>query len=82
LGAISVKKSLARKKRHPTIEDNVTVYAGATILGGDAVIGHGSIIGGNVWLTHSVPPFSHVYNSEVSSEPIVESGNGVFVYQI
>jgi serine O-acetyltransferase len=44
------------KKRHPTIEDDVTIYAGATILGGDSVIGKGSTIGGNVWLTHSVAP--------------------------
>lgn len=81
LGALSVKKSLAKKKRHPTIEDNVTIYAGATILGGDTVIGHDSIIGGNVWLVQSVPPFSRVYNS-VSSEPIVEPSNKAFVYQI
>jgi serine O-acetyltransferase len=83
LGALSVKKSLARKQRHPTIEDKVTIYAGATILGGDTVIGHDSVIGGNVWLVHSVPPFSRVYNSAVSSAPIVEPGrDGVFVYQI
>ena len=82
LGALSVKKSLARKKRHPSIEDNVTIYSGATILGGDTVIGHDSVIGGSVWLISSVPPFSRVYNSAVSSSPIVESGNGVFVYQI
>lgn len=75
LGALSVKKALARKKRHPTIEDNVTIYAGATILGGDTVIGHDSVIGGNVWLVTSVPPFSRVYNSAVSSRPIVESSN-------
>ena len=55
LGAISVKKSLSNKKRHPTIEDNVTIYAGATILGGDTIIGKGSVVGGNVWLTESVP---------------------------
>lgn len=55
LGALSVKKSLVDKKRHPTIEDNVTIYAGATILGGNTVIGKGSTIGGNVWLTESVP---------------------------
>jgi serine O-acetyltransferase len=55
LGAISVKKSLSNKKRHPTIEDNVTIYAGATILGGETVIGKGSVVGGNVWLTASVP---------------------------
>jgi serine O-acetyltransferase len=83
LGALSVKKSLARDKRHPTIEDNVTIYAGATILGGDTVIGHDSVIGGNVWLVRSVPPFSRVYNSAVSSTPIVEPGkDGAFVYQI
>jgi serine O-acetyltransferase len=83
LGALSVKKSLAREKRHPTIEDNVTIYAGATILGGRTVIGHDAIIGGNVWLIQSVPPFSRVYNSTVSTAPIVEPNhNGAYVYQI
>jgi len=47
-------------KRHPDIEDGVTIYPGATILGGDTRIGHHSIIGGNVWLTHSVEPYSRV----------------------
>jgi serine O-acetyltransferase len=47
-------------KRHPTIEDNVTIYSGATILGGDVVIGRGSVIGGNVWLMHSLPPNSRI----------------------
>ena len=47
-------------KRHPDIEDSVTIYAGATIIGGDTRIGHHSIIGGNVWLTHSVAPYSRV----------------------
>lgn len=58
LGALSVRgRDAARgKKRHPTLEDDVTIYAGATILGGDTVIGRGSTIGGNVWLTHSVAP--------------------------
>jgi serine O-acetyltransferase len=55
LGALSVAKSLADVKRHPTLEDDVVVYANATILGGKTVIGAGSIIGGNVWLTRSVP---------------------------
>jgi serine O-acetyltransferase len=73
IGALSVKKSMARKKRHPTIEDNVTIYAGTTILGGETVIGHDSVIGGNVWLIRSVPPFSRVYNSSVSSQPVVMS---------
>jgi len=57
-------------KRHPDIEDNVVIYAGATILGGDTVIGHDSVIGGNVWLTSSVPPYSRVYNSQPS--PIIK----------
>jgi len=61
LGALSVTKSLARSKRHPTIEDHVVIYAQAVILGGDTVIGHDSVIGGNVWLTESVPPYSHVH---------------------
>jgi serine O-acetyltransferase len=47
-------------KRHPTIEDDVTIYAGATILGGETVIGRGSVIGGNVWLVESVPEDSKV----------------------
>lgn len=49
-----------RIKRHPTIEDDVVIYAGATILGGDTVIGRGSEIGGNVWIVESVPPYSRV----------------------
>jgi len=50
-------------KRHPNIEDNVIIYAGATILGGSTTVGEGSIIGGNVWLTSSVPKNSRVYNN-------------------
>jgi serine O-acetyltransferase len=49
------------RKRHPTLEDRVTIYAGATILGGETVIGHDSVIGGNVWLTESVPPGTQVF---------------------
>jgi len=62
LGALSPRRGERARgvKRHPTIEDDVTIYAGATILGGDAVIGRGSVIGGNVWLTQSVPPQSRV----------------------
>lgn len=62
LGATFVDKSLKVSKRHPTIEDNVIIYAGSTILGGGTVIGHDTIIGGNVWLTDSVPPYSMVYH--------------------
>lgn len=63
LGALSVDKSMANVKRHPTVEDHVVIYSGATILGGDTVIGKYSIIGGNVWLTRSVPPRSKVYHN-------------------
>lgn len=61
LGALSFKRDASgdldrQSKRHPTIEDDVTIYAGSTILGGDTRIGARSVIGGNTWLTHSVPP--------------------------
>jgi serine O-acetyltransferase len=60
LGALSLPKGAGHqyrgKKRHPTIQDDVIIYSGATILGGDTVIGARSVIGGNVWLTESVPP--------------------------
>ncbi|MGB3949286.1 MAG: serine O-acetyltransferase EpsC [Bacteroidia bacterium] len=62
LGALSVSKSMAETKRHPTIMNNVVIYAGATILGGNTVIGENSVIGGNVWLTDSVPANSTVYH--------------------
>ena len=63
LGALSFPEGAAAargKKRHPTIEDNVVIYSGATILGGNTVIGRDSIIGGNVWIISSVPPGSKV----------------------
>jgi serine O-acetyltransferase len=63
LGALSVDKSAAGTKRHPTIGDRVVIYANATVLGGDTVVGADSIVGGNVWLTNSVPPRSIVYHS-------------------
>ena len=63
LGALIVKKSMTAKKRHPTIHDNVIIYAGSTVLGGQTVIGRDSVIGGNVWLTESVPPGSLVYHT-------------------
>ncbi len=63
LGALSISKDMASKKRHPSIGDNVVIYSGATILGGDTIIGEGSVIGGNVWLTQSVPAASLVYHN-------------------
>ncbi len=65
LGALSLSRSecdsLRNQKRHPTIEDDVIVYANATVLGGSTVIGARSVIGGNVWITHSVPPDTEVF---------------------
>ena len=68
LGALSVgpttpKDTVLPNKRHPTIGDNVTIYAGSTILGGETVVGDNSVIGGNVWLLKSVPPNSKIYHS-------------------
>jgi serine O-acetyltransferase len=65
LGALSVQRDevegLRNRKRHPTLEDDVIIYSGATILGGDTFIGARSVIGGNVWITESVPPDTQVY---------------------
>ncbi|PKN52382.1 MAG: serine acetyltransferase [Deltaproteobacteria bacterium HGW-Deltaproteobacteria-13] len=65
LGAISLSKAEVKKlrsqKRHPSIEDDVIIYANATILGGETIVGARSVIGGNVWLTHSVPPDTEVF---------------------
>lgn len=62
LGALAVDKANAGIKRHPTVGDNVVIYANSTILGGDTEIGHDSVIGGSTFLTKSVPPYSIVYN--------------------
>ncbi|MCK8602056.1 serine O-acetyltransferase EpsC [Desulfoferrobacter suflitae] len=68
LGALSLPKDagerLRHKRRHPTIEDDVIIYSGATVLGGDTVIGARSVIGGNVWITASVPPDTRVLSKK------------------
>ncbi len=75
LGGILVSKDLAKIKRHPTIENNVCIYANATILGGDIVIGENSIIGANVWITQSVPKDAVVsYKTEIKIRP---KNNGI-----
>ena len=66
LGALSIRGDVSRKRgeavqRHPTLEDEVTVYAGTTILGGGTVIGKGATIGGNVWITKSVKAGSKIF---------------------
>ena len=70
LGALSVNKNESQKKRHPTINDNVTIYANATILGGETIIGKDAVIGGNVWVTNSIPEKSMVFHR---SEIIIKS---------
>lgn len=60
LGALTVQKEHADQKRHPTLEDEVVVYAGATILGGETVVGRGSVVAGNAFVTRTVPPNSVV----------------------
>jgi serine O-acetyltransferase len=68
LGALSVKKRMQSRKRHPTIEHDVVIYANSTILGGETVIGSNSVIGGNVWLTESIPSESMVLNKFEKSQ--------------
>ncbi|MES2543871.1 MAG: serine O-acetyltransferase EpsC [Bacteroidota bacterium] len=78
LGALTVSKDKAEQKRHPTIGNNVVIYANATILGGNTLIGNESVIGGNVWITNSIPAKSLVYhkseivikNKEAFPEPL------------
>ncbi len=79
LGALSFEKDEQGRlvkgiKRHPNVEDHVVIYSGATILGGETTIGEHSVIGGNVWLTHSVPPYSKVYNQQ--PDPHIRAGEG------
>ncbi|HEY9419950.1 MAG TPA: serine O-acetyltransferase EpsC [Thermoanaerobaculia bacterium] len=71
LGALSFPKDASGQllrgvKRHPTLRDNVVVYAGATILGGDTIVGEGAVIGGNTWVIESVPPGEKVLFTRTS----------------
>ena len=62
--------------RHPILEDNVTVYANTTILG-RVTIGHDTVVGGNVWLTHSVPPRSRILQTRAIEQPLFADGAGI-----
>jgi serine O-acetyltransferase len=81
LGALSVPQGKARdaegKKRHPTIEDEVIIYANATILGGSTVIGRSAVIGGNCWVTTSVEPGARITVDECGTQgaPAVKNGS-------
>ncbi len=88
LGALSFPRDASGNiirgmKRHPTLEDDVVVYANATILGGDTVIGHHAVIGSSVWLTHGVPPYT-VVSLEKPSLRIKspDAPDGALIYQI
>jgi serine O-acetyltransferase len=75
LGALSLKEghSLQGKKRHPTIEDNVTIYSSSSIFGGNTIIGKGSTIGSNCYLTCSIPENSIVRNKPCDIEVLQKS---------
>lgn len=72
LGALSVSKDMKDAKRHPTVEENVCIYANATILGGETVIGKNSVVGGNSWVTRSTPENSLVLNTTTTDVRIKE----------
>jgi len=72
--SLAAGQMLRGQKRHPTIEDEVTIYAGATIMGGDTVVGEGSTIGANVFLTSSVPPHSLVVQEEANVKVLSKKG--------
>ncbi len=79
--SLSAGRALRGQKRHPTVEDHVSIYAGTTVMGGDTVVGAGSTIGANVFLTHSVPPRSLVSYEEkkmaiVAKRPARARANG------
>lgn len=76
LGALSTSagQSLHGVKRHPTIEDNVTIYSGASVLGGQTVIGHGSVIGSNAFVTSSIKPDSRV---TIQNQELYQSSEGI-----
>jgi serine O-acetyltransferase len=87
LGALSFPRDAAGniirgKKRHPTLEDDVVVYANATILGGETVVGHHSVIGSSVWLTHGVPPYTVVSLEKPSLRIKGPSSDGAWSFQI
>jgi len=80
LGALSFAKDergrlIRGTKRHPTIQDDVVIYAGATILGGTTVIGKGSVVGGNTWVTHSLEPYSRVISTPQEQQRIEPGEN-------
>ena len=81
LGALSTRKGqeLSGVKRHPTIENDVTVYANSTILGGDTVIGEGCIIGGSAFITKSVPPHTKVI---VKNQELILKGPSGNIWEI
>ena len=72
LGALSITKEMKNSKRHPTVEEDVCIYANATILGGNTTIGKGSIIGGNSWITKSNPTNSVVTNTTTTEVKVKE----------
>lgn len=75
LGALHVSKDLSNTKRHPTVQNNVVIYAGTTILGGLTTIGHDSILGGNLFITKSIAPFSLIHQKSDMQHRTVRTYN-------
>lgn len=82
LGALQVERNMREKKRHPTVEDHVVIYANATILGGSTIIGNHSIIGGNTFITKSVNPNSVVMQSTKNNVINSEENNDINLFSI
>lgn len=82
LGALQVEKNMSDKKRHPTVEDHVVIYANATILGGSTIIGNHSVIGGNSFVTKSVNPNSLVMQSTKNNILNQQEGNDINLFSI
>ena len=74
--SLAAGQALRGQKRHPTIEDRVTIYANATIMGGDTIVGEGSTIGANVFLTNSVPPNSIVVQEDANVKVLKKKPKG------
>jgi serine O-acetyltransferase len=75
LGALHVSKDLSNKKRHPTVKNNVVIYAGTTILGGDTIIGHDSVLGGNLFITKSITPYSLIHQNTTMQHKTIRTYN-------
>jgi len=84
LGALSTRggQVLRGQKRHPTVEDDVTIYSGASIFGGNTIIGKGSVLGSNVFVTDSVPPESKISINDIQRKKQKSKENDIWYFEI